>query len=138
MVLLLISGCNIRVEQDTFYVPSEKVKTVEIQKEYYNEDGTTYYRKKTIKSAEDLEEICEMVRKLPAVRVPNNETPTIENFALVVIMRGEADHYLILNDEMGFYDRLAYKYTASGVYESFETFYSELSAEEVDTELEWG
>lgn len=137
-ILFLLNGCSIEVDEPTFYLPTEKVTAVEIQKEYYNEDGTTYYRKKIIKGDEQKDEICEMVRQFDGVRFANSETPVIDNFALVVILRGKTDHYLILNKEKGFYDGKAYKYTASDVYESFNAFYSKLAVDEVDTELEWG
>ena len=38
-ILFLLNGCSIEVDEPTFYLPTEKVTAVEIQKEYYNEDG---------------------------------------------------------------------------------------------------
>lgn len=138
LLMLLLSGCSVQVDSKTFRIPAEKIDTIEVQREYIDDDGKTTYRKKVIENKATIEELCEMVNELDVTRVANEETPTIVGFPLVVIFRGEKDHYLIVNKHVVFYDSLAYLYTDSDIYDSFLDYYSELSEKEVDTVLEWG
>ena len=138
LLMLFLSGCSVQVDSKTFRIPAEKIDTIEVQREYIDDDGKTTYRKKVIENKATIEELCEMVNELDVTRVANEETPTIVGFPLVVIFRGEKDHYLIVNKHVVFYDSLAYLYTDSDIYDSFLDYYSELSEKEVDTVLEWG
>ncbi len=136
--VLFTSGCSVRVDSGAFNIPSDKIDSIEFQKDYIDDEGNVTYRKKIIEDEEAFEELCEMVRGLDVVRVSNEETPSIQGFPMVIIFRGKKDHYLVINQHVVFYDSIAYLYTDSDVYDSFENFYFELSEKEVDTELEWG
>jgi len=135
---LFLTGCNMHVENDTFNIPSDKVEFIEFQKEYIDDEGNSTYRKKVLKTGEKFEQLCEMVRKLDVVRVSNEETPAIDGFPMVIAFKGDKSHYLVINEYVVFYDTLAYVYTDSEIYDSFEKFYSDLNVKEVETTLEWG
>ena len=57
---------------------------------------------------------------------------------MVIAFKGDKSHYLVINEYVVFYDTLAYVYTDSEIYDSFEKFYSDLNVKEVETTLEWG
>lgn len=135
-VLLLTSGCSFKVERDVFYLPQAEVTGVEIQREYFSDDEQTesYFRRKVINGQEDLEAICEKIRKLPVRRASSSEPHPITEFSLIIIINGAKEHHLILTEEMAFYDQIAYEYTDEDTYEEFVELYNDLGYAEEDTE----
>ncbi len=134
-VLLLFSGCNFKVDRDTFYLPQEDVKSVELQREYhYEEDQGSYFRHKVVTNQEDLRMICEKIRTLPVRRVSSEGPHPIKEFSMIIIISGKREHHLILNEEIAFYDQIAYEYKDSGVYEEFIELYNNLGYAEEDAE----
>lgn len=93
-VLLLCSGCNFKVQKDSFSIPQEMVKGIEFQREYFNEEGTAYFRRKLVSNQTDIEEICTMIRTLSVERASRNEPHPITDFPLIIILRGDKDHHL--------------------------------------------
>ena len=134
-VLLLFSGCDFKVDRDTFYLPQEEVKSVELQREYhYEEEQGSYFRHKVVTNQEDLRMICEKIRTLPVRRVSSEEPHPIKEFSMIIIISGKREHHLILNEEIAFYDQIAYEYKDSGVYEEFIELYKNLGYAEEDAE----
>ena len=133
-LLLLFSGCSIKVQRDTIYIPKDKVESVEIQREYKGENGETYYCKKEISDSDQVEEICDMIRKLPAKKAASDQPNPIEKVSIIVILHGEKDHRLILNESMAFFDQVAYEYKEKGVCERFLSVYDSLKSDEIKTE----
>lgn len=134
IALLMLNGCSFKVKQDTFSIPENTVSSIEIQKEYTTEDGQTFYRCKVVDGIEDVEKICEMIRTLPAEKVPAGEQTAIRSTPLIIIMRSEIEHRLILNEERAFYNQMAYNYLDSDTFEDFMDLYDNLAYEESDTE----
>lgn len=136
VVLMLSSGCSFKVERDVFYLPQEEIKSVEIQREYFidEEAGTTYFRHKLITGQEDMEAVCEMIRKLPVRRASSKEPHPITEFSMIIILGGEKEHHLVLTEEMAFYDQVAYEYTDPETYDRFVALYNDLGYAEADTE----
>ncbi|PWM38036.1 MAG: hypothetical protein DBX52_07975 [Clostridiales bacterium] len=135
-VLLLCSGCNFKVQKDSFSIPQEMVKGIEFQREYFNEEGTAYFRRKLVSNQTDIEEICTMIRTLSVERASRNEPHPITDFPLIIILRGDKDHHLILTEDMAFYDQIPYVYKDKKIFETFKTLYDNLDYEEEDTEPE--
>lgn len=135
-MLLLTTGCSFKVERDVFYLPQEEVESVEIQREYFydDEEGGSYFRHKIITGQEDMETICEKIRKLPVRRASSSEPHPITEFSMILIINGKKEHHLILTEEMAFYDQIAYEYTDENTYEEFVTLYNDLGYAEEDTE----
>ena len=127
------SGCSLKVQRDVFYLPQDEVEQVIIQREYAEEDGVIY-RQKTIDETNDLESICEKIRKLPVRRASSKEPHPIIEFPLIIIINGQKEHHLILTEEMAFYDQIAYEYTDNDTYERFLELYADLNCLEEDTE----
>ncbi len=135
VIMLFSAGCSFKVEKNTFYLPQDEVKGVEIQREYFGkEDTASYFRSKVLTEQKDLEKVCEMVRKLPVVRASSAEPNPITEFSMIIVITGERDHHLILTDEMAFYDQIAYEYSKPGVYEEFLKYYNNLGYAEEDAE----
>ena len=65
---LLLSGCNFKVQTDQFKIPSDKVVSIEILREFTDENGNLCYRKKIVSDAEIREDICKKIRSLPVER----------------------------------------------------------------------
>lgn len=133
-MLLLMNGCNFKVQNETFSIQEEAVKTIEIQKEYTDENGQIYYRAKKIEDREQIEKICKMIQYMPVVRVPANTAVGIEKMTMIVILHAKIDHHLVLNGEYAFYDKMPYHYEKKGTLNEFVSFYDKLSCEEFDTE----
>lgn len=134
-LLLTLSGCNFKVDRDTFYLPQEDVKSVELQREYlYEEEGGSYYRHKVVTNQEDLRMICEKIRSLPVRRISSQTPRPIKEFSMIIIISGKREHHLVLNEESVFYDQIAYEYKDSGVYEAFIELYNNLGYAEEDAE----
>ncbi len=134
-VLILVSGCSFKVKRDTFYLPQEEVESVEIQREYYNEDGkSSYYRRKAVTEPADIESVCEKIRNLPVRIASVSEPHPISEFSMIIIIDGKREHHLILNEDIAFYDQIAYEYKKNGVYQSFLDLYDALDYTEEDTE----
>lgn len=136
-IVLTLSGCSLKVNDDTIYIPREKVLSAEIQKEYKKGEKDSYYCKKEIKDSADLDKICTLVRKLPAVKASSEHPNPIEEASIIVVLHGKKDHQLILNEKMAFYDQVAYEYTDKDAYEHFLEFYDELDCDEVKTEPDY-
>jgi hypothetical protein len=134
MLLLMLSGCSFKIQKDSIYIPADKVRAVELQKEFLGEDNITTYRKKVVDDEKNKEEICERLRSLPIKKAPNNQPNPISELPMIIILQGEKDHHLILTKEMAYYDKIAYEYTKDGVFEEFLALYDELDYEESVTE----
>ncbi len=134
VMLFLMSSCSFKVKNDTIHIPEKMVSTIELQREYVSEDGTVFYRSKVVNSMEDVEKICNRIRSLPAEKVPAGEAAAIHSTPLIIILYSEIEHRLILNEEMAFFDQMAYNYTKSGTFEKFLELYDNLAYEENDTE----
>ncbi len=134
MILLLSAGCSVKVRRDTFSIPQEMVKSVEIQREYLDESGNSYFYKKVVTSEEDMEKICSMIRTLPVEKASQDEPHPITDFSIIVLLRGEKDHRLILNEDMAFYYRVAYNYQDAKTFQQFKDLYDNLGYEEEKTE----
>ena len=132
---LMLSACSFKVNDDTFYIPREKVLSAEIQMEYNDGETDAYYCKKEITKAADLDRICELVRKLPAKKASSERPNPIEEATIVIVLHGQIDHQLILNEKMAFYDQVAYEYTEKDACERFIKFYKDLDCEEEKTNL---
>ena len=132
-ILLCLNACSMKVQDDTFYIPREKVVSVEMQKEYKEDGKDSYYCKKEITSSVDLDKICSMIRDLPAKKASSEHPNPIEEAKIVVILRGQKDHRLILNEKMAFYDQIAYEYTDDDVINRFLKFYDETDCQEEKT-----
>ncbi len=137
VILLLLNACSFKVNNDTIYIPRDKVVSAEIQKEYKEEEKEPYYCKKEIKDSADLDKICTLVRKLPAVKASSEHPNPIEEASIIVVLHGKKDHQLILNEKMAFYDQVAYEYTDKDAYEQFLEFYNELDCDEVKTDPDY-
>ena len=135
-VLLMASGCNFKVQHNTFYLPQEQVESVEIQREYFYDDGTddSYFRHKVVTAQEDIEQISEMIRTLDVRRASSSEPHPITAFSIIIIIGGEKEHHLILDEDIAFYDQVAYEYTNDQVYQTFLDLYNNLGYAEEDTE----
>ena len=133
-MLLLLSGCSIKVQRDTIYIPQGKVESVEIQRKYKGENGDLYFCKKEIKDSDQIERICDLVRELPAEKATSDQPNPIEDVSIIVILHSQKDHRLILNESMAFYDQVAYSYTEKGVCGNFLSLYDDLKYDEVKTE----
>lgn len=132
--LLLLNGCSFKVKQDTFNIPKNAVESIEIQKAYTDENGETVYRSKIIDDAEDVEAICAKIRTLPVSKIISDEPNPIRSTPLIIILKSEAEHRLILNEEMAFYDQMPYEYQRSDTFEDFLALYDDLVYEENETE----
>ena len=134
-VLILTSGCSFKVERDTFYLPQDEVKSVEMQREYHYDDGSgSYFRHKVVTDPTDMELICEAIRKLSVRRASAEEPHPIKEFSIIIIIGGKREHHLILNEDIAFYDQVAYEYKDSGIYKEFLDMYNNLGYAEEDTE----
>ncbi|MBQ8894020.1 MAG: hypothetical protein IJ043_06375 [Clostridia bacterium] len=135
LILVLSTGCSLKIQRDVFYLPQEDVESVEIQREYFTEgEETSYFRSKKVADQKDMEKICEMIRKLPVIRASSSEPNPITEFSMIIILDGKKEHHLVLTDEMAFYDQIAYEYTKDDTYEMFVELYNSLEYDEVDTE----
>ncbi len=134
LILLLLNACSFKVNNDTIYIPREKVVSAEIQKEYEEEGKEPYYCKKDLTSSSDLNKICSMIRELPAKKASSEHPNPIEEANIIVILHGQKDHRLILNEKMAFYDQVAYEYTDKKAYDRFLKFYDEIDCDEVKTD----
>lgn len=133
-ILLGLNACSFKVQDDTIYIPREKVVSVEMQKEYKEEGKESYYCKKELTSSADLDKICSMIRDLPAKKASSEHPNPIEEAKIIVILHGQKDHRLILNEKMAFYDQVAYEYTDKNVLNRFLKFYDEMGYDEAKTE----
>lgn len=136
ILLLLLSGCNIKLQQDSIYIPIQKVTAVELQREYIDEEGKSTYCKKVVDVENDKETICNLLRALPIVKASTEEPNPIVEMPMIIILRGEKDHHLILAEDMAFYDQIAYNYTEKGILDEFITLYDNLGYAETDTTAE--
>ena len=134
-VVLLVSGCNFKVDRDTFYLPQDQVESVEIQREYHYEDEPgSYFRHKVLTDSEDMALLCEKIRDLPVYRANSENPHPITDFSMIIIIGGKREHHIILNENVMFYDQVAYEYSEKGVYQEFVDFYNNLGYAEEDTE----
>ncbi len=134
-ILVLTSGCSFKVDRDTFYLPQEQVESVEIQREYHYEDEPgSYFRHKVITDSADMQLICEEIRNLPVYRAGSDEPHPITEFSMIIIIGGEREHHVILNEDILFYDQIAYEYKEEGVHQKFVDLYNNLGYAEEDTE----
>ncbi len=134
-VLVLTAGCSIKVERDTFYLPQNEVESVELQREYlYEDEDGSYFRHKVVTNPEDMEMVCEAIRKLDVRRASAEEPHPITEFSMIIIIGGKREHHLILTEELAFYDQVAYEYEDPGVYQDFVNLYNNLGYAEEDTE----
>lgn len=131
---LLLSGCNFRVEKNTFYVDRDKIQSIELQKEYFDEEGNSYFRCKKVTNSSDLDTLCRMIRTLPVERASIKEAHPVDAFSLIILLDGSTDHHLVMSEKMVYYDQMAYDYTKKGTYADFLGLYSKLGYEEADTE----
>lgn len=136
ILLLMLSGCSIKLPKDTIYIPLQKVKAVELQREYVDEEGNYTYCKKVIANETDKETICNMLRDLPITKASTEEPNPIVSMPLIVILRGEKDHHLVLSEDMAFYDQIAYDYTEEGILDEFIDLYNNLAYEETAATVE--
>ncbi len=134
VILLLLNACSLKVQNDTIYIPREKVMSAEIQKEYKEEGKDPYYCKKDLTSSSDLDKICSMIRDLPAKKASSEHPNPIEEAKIIVILHGQKDHRLILNEKMAFYDQVAYEYTDKDTFNRFLKFYDGIDCDESKTE----
>ena len=134
ILLLVLSGCNFKVHQNTFNIPHGSVKSIEIQREYTAENGEPYYRCKVIDDEKQVEELCQLIREFPVKRAPGDVPNPMRATSIIVILKGKTEHRLILNSEMAFYDKAAYNYEKESTFSDFISLYEELNIEEVDTE----
>lgn len=132
-VLLCLSACSIKVNNDTIYIPRDKVISAEIQKEYKEDGKDSYYCKKEISDASQLDKICSMIREIPAKKASSEHPNPIEEASIIVVLYGQKNHRLILNEKMAFYDQVAYEYTDKDAFNRFLEFYDELDLDEVKT-----
>ncbi len=133
LMIFVISGCSFKVKQDTFNIPQGSVQSVEIQREYKKEDGTSYYCSKAIEDARVIEEICQKLRDFPAQRAPINTANPMRSTPVIVILSGKTEHRLILNEEKAFYDKAAFLYEKADAYADFVAFYEQLDFPENET-----
>ncbi len=136
ILLLLLSGCSFKLQQDSIYIPSQKVSAIEIQREYVSEDGTRSYCKKVIDEDSDIESICKRLRVLPIAKASAEEPNPMMKMPLIVILRGKKDHHLVLAEDMAFYDQIAYEYEKDGILEDFIKLYDALDYEETEAKAE--
>lgn len=134
LVLLLTSGCSFKVKKDTFTVPLDKITEIEIQRGIENEEGKTVFYGKVITEEADREKVCEMIRTLPVKRANRDEPHPITNFTMIIVLRGEKTHRLILSEEMAYYDQLAYEYGNDKIYSSFLELYDIMDYSAKETE----
>ncbi|MBR4086969.1 MAG: hypothetical protein IKK30_03830 [Clostridia bacterium] len=134
VILLLLTACSFKVNNDTIYIPREKVVSAEIQKEYKEEGKDPYYCKKDLTSTADLDKICSMIRELPAKKASSEHPNPIEEANIIVILRGQKDHRLNLNKKMAFYDQVAYEYTDKNAFDQFLNFYDDIDCDEEKTD----
>ncbi len=135
VMLLFTSGCSFKIDRDMFYLPQDQVESVEIQREYhYDDDSGSYFRHKVVTVPSDMQVICEEIRKLPVYRASNDKPHPIVDFSMIIIIGGEREHHVILNEDIMFYDQIAYEYSKEGVYQKFVDLYNNLGYAEVDTE----
>lgn len=132
--LLGLNACSFKVQDDTIYIPREKVVSAELQKEYSENGKDSYYCKKLLTSNSDLDDICSMIRDLPAKKASSEHPNPIEEAKIIVILRGQKDHRLILNEKMAFYDQVAYEYTDKDAFNRFMKFYDKIDCDEEKTE----
>jgi len=133
-LLLAAGGCSIKVKKDTFSIPMDLVKSVEVQREYFDEQGKAYFCRKLVTGEDDMVKICDIIRTLPVERASKNEPHPITDFPIIVILRGAKDHHLILTENMAYYDRLAYTYKDNKTFEVFKTLYDNLGYAEEPTD----
>ncbi|MBQ7095324.1 MAG: hypothetical protein IJN80_02575 [Clostridia bacterium] len=133
-IALLLSGCNFRVEKNTFYVDRDKIDSIEIQREYFDEEGNSYFRCKNITDPSDLDTLCRKIRTLPVERASGKEAHPVDAFSLIILLHGSTDHHLVMSEKMAYYDQMAYDYAKKGVYADFLELYNNFGYEEEDTE----
>ncbi len=136
ILLLLLSGCSIKIKQDSIYIPLQKVTAVELQREYIDEEGKSTYCKKVVDVEKDKETICNLLRELPIVKASTEEPNPIVEMPMIIILRGEKDHHLVLAEDMAFYDQIAYDYTEEGILNEFITLYDNLGYAETEATVE--
>ena len=135
LILLLASGCDFKVDRDRFYLPQEQVESVEIQREYHKEDEVgTYFRHKVLTKEADREKVCDMIRDLAVHRASLDEPHPITEFSIIIIIGGEREHHVILNEDIMYYDQIAYQYSKDGIFQKFVELYNGLDYAETDTE----
>lgn len=134
VAVLLLSGCNFKVEKNTFYVNRKKIESIEIQREYFDEEGKSYFRCKKVTDPSDLDTLCRLIRTLPVERASEKEAHPIDAFSLIILLEGSTDHHLVMSEKMVYYDQMAYDYSKKGVFSDFKKRYDKLKYEEVDTE----
>ncbi len=134
VVLVTSSGCSFEVQKDTFNIPSEMVGSIELQKEYKNDKDESYFLSKVVDERADIEEICEMIKSLPVARASSEEPNPIRTINLIVIIKGEKEHRLIVNQDLVFYDKVAYNYKNADTFDSLMNLYDRLEYTENETE----
>ena len=130
---LLLGGCSFKVQQDTFYRPEEKVESIEIQREYVKEDGSSYYCQKVVSDKDEVEDLCEKIRYLKAEKASYEQAYPITEYPIIFILKGAKDHKLILTEEVAFFDQVPYIYTKDGVYSDFLKLYDGMDSPEEET-----
>ena len=75
-----------------------------------------------------------MIRELPAKKASSEHPNPIEEANIIVILRGQKDHRLILNKKMAFYDQVAYEYTDKNAFDQFLNFYDDIDCDEEKTD----
>ena len=130
---LILSGCSFKVQQDTFYIPEEKVEAIEFQKRYVKDDGSFYYCQKTVAEREEIEELCDEIRHLDAKKASYEQAYPIKEYPIIVILKGAKDHKLILTEDVAFYDQIPYLYTKENVYLDFLKLYDGIDYPEEET-----
>lgn len=134
-MLMLTSGCSFKVDRDTFFLPQDEVKSVEIQREYQKEDQSgTYFCHKIVEDEADMDRICRMIRELPVRRISTETPQPITEFSMIIIIGGKREHHVILNEDIAFYDQVPYEYEKKGTYQKFVDFYEALDCQEEETE----
>lgn len=133
-LVLTMCSCSFKVMDDTIYIPREKVTSAAIQLEYKEEGKDSYYCQKEITDSADLDEICAMIRKLPATKASSEHPNPIEEATIIVILRGQKEHRLIMNEQMAFFDQVAYEYTKDNAFERFLDFYNSIGYPEEKAE----
>ena len=107
-----------------------------MQREYIDAEGKSEYCKKSIDQQKDKEMICDMLRELPIVKASTEKPNPIVKMPIIIILRGEMDHHLVLAEDMAFYDQIAYEYTEEGVLKEFITLYDNLGYAETEATVE--
>lgn len=133
VLVLILSGCSFKVQQDTFYIPEEKVDSIEIQREYVKEDGSSYFCKKVVSDKEEVEDFCDKIRRLKAEKASYEQAHPITEYPMIIILKGSKDHKLILTEEVAFFDQIPYLYTKDGVYSDFLKLYEGIEYPEEET-----